>query len=332
MDPRRLGHGDNSGLSDEDLADIVCIIHPATESAIEATQAIMETYPDLAVSRPNTPVKVRAGNPQPVAPGTFELAAKGLHSKDIAIRLSTKLKDPTAGFVFGRHSDRCDFPMTLRGKRAAKVSNRHFRIYVTKHNVVMLEDTSRNGTTVDNQKLESVAKENGAHFRKMLIHGSMISIDIAPETPMMFIVRIPNRSEYAEQLYEHNLQAYFARLDEAHARAQQALLKQANGAAGQMAPPDIFAVQNVSTTTISRNRAWKGGNKYNVGEKVGNGAFATVFKVFNKFDGTPMAAKEIEKRKFIRNGVLDVKVESEMKIMKSIKHVSSASQSLSDIF
>lgn len=40
-----------------------------------------------------------------------------------------------------------------------------------------------------------------------------------------------------------------------------------------------------------------------------------------KFDGTPFAAKELEKRRFIKNGVLDQKVENEIKIMSLIQHV-----------
>lgn len=41
----------------------------------------------------------------------------------------------------------------------------------------------------------------------------------------------------------------------------------------------------------------------------------------SKFDGRPFAAKELDKRKFLKNGVLDQKVENEMKIMQRAKHV-----------
>jgi len=58
-----------------------------------------------------------------------------------------------------------------------------------------------------------------------------------------------------------------------------------------------------------------------VGE-IGRGAFATVYKVTSKFDGLPYAAKELDKTKFMRNGILDQKVENEMKIMQRVKHVS----------
>jgi hypothetical protein len=40
-----------------------------------------------------------------------------------------------------------------------------------------------------------------------------------------------------------------------------------------------------------------------------------------KLTGHPYAAKELDKRKFMKNGVLDQKVENEMRIMQKIKHV-----------
>lgn len=82
--------------------------------------------------------------------------------------------------------------------------------------------------------------------------------------------------------------------------------------------PDDLTQDNVARLS----REWTGSNsKYNRVSKIGQGAFATVYKVTLKFDGRPYAAKEIDKRKFIKNGVLDQKVENEMKIMQRVKHV-----------
>lgn len=58
---------------------------------------------------------------------------------------------------------------------------------------------------------------------------------------------------------------------------------------------------------------------------IGKGAFATVHKVTSKYDGSPYAAKELDKRRFMKNGVLDQKVENEMKIMQKVHHVSTIS-------
>ena len=44
-----------------------------------------------------------------------------------------------------------------------------------------------------------------------------------------------------------------------------------------------------------------------------------------KYDGTVYAAKELEKRRFVKNGIMDQKVDQEMRIMSSIKHVSPSS-------
>jgi serine/threonine protein kinase len=68
-------------------------------------------------------------------------------------------------------------------------------------------------------------------------------------------------------------------------------------------------------------KEWKGGHKYNKIGTIGKGAFAVVYKITAKFDGVPYAAKELEKRRFIKNGILDQKIESEMNIMRKIQHV-----------
>lgn len=84
-----------------------------------------------------------------------------------------------------------------------------------------------------------------------------------------------------------------------------------------MAEPDP------SVTSVGRTiREWKGGAKYNKIGTIGKGAFAIVYKITRKYDGVPYAAKELEKRRFMKNGILDQKVENEMKIMQRIEHVS----------
>lgn len=65
---------------------------------------------------------------------------------------------------------------------------------------------------------------------------------------------------------------------------------------------------------------WSGSDKYNRIGQIGKGAFATVYKVTCKFTGEPYAAKELDKRRFMKNGVLDQKVENEMNIMQKVQH------------
>ena len=75
---------------------------------------------------------------------------------------------------------------------------------------------------------------------------------------------------------------------------------------------------------------WTGSGKYNRVGTIGKGAFAVVYKVTAKYDGKPYAAKELDKRRFMKNGVLDQKVETEMKIMQRVQHVSQTLRSISD--
>lgn len=83
--------------------------------------------------------------------------------------------------------------------------------------------------------------------------------------------------------------------------------------------------------TVGRSiREWKGGNKYNKVGCIGKGAFAVVYKITDKFDGIPYAAKELEKRRFMKNGVLDQKVDTEMNIMRKIQHVSETKHNISN--
>lgn len=70
-------------------------------------------------------------------------------------------------------------------------------------------------------------------------------------------------------------------------------------------------------------RPWNGSEKYHRIGEIGRGAFATVWKVTSRFDGLPYAAKELDKRKFMKDGVLDQKVENELNIMQRVMHASS---------
>lgn len=76
-------------------------------------------------------------------------------------------------------------------------------------------------------------------------------------------------------------------------------------------------------------REWTGSDRYNRVGQIGKGAFATVHKVTSKYDGRPYAAKELDKRRFMKDGVLDQKVDNEMKIMRSVAHVSRPSLEVS---
>lgn len=54
--------------------------------------------------------------------------------------------------------------------------------------------------------------------------------------------------------------------------------------------------------------------------QIGKGAFATVYQLATKMTGKLLAAKELQKRRFMKNGMLDKKIDNEMKIMQDLRH------------
>ena len=77
-----------------------------------------------------------------------------------------------------------------------------------------------------------------------------------------------------------------------------------------------------ATGDYNHGMHWDGGIKYNVVNYIGKGAFAMVFKISGVSDGEVYAAKQIEKRRFIKDGQLGSKVHHEISIMERLRHVS----------
>lgn len=211
VDPRRLGQQGDSGLSTDDLANICCILHPITLPACKAAADVYHTTPQHAISAESA-VQIREhGDISDVQ--DFELDAEGIVSCDIALRLSSSLKDAPSGFVFGRNKGRCDIVMGNH-QVCKRISNVHFRIYINEYGVIMLEDQSTNGTAVDGLLLRGKDKENGHEYRHTLEHGSIITLTMTePEIDYRFTVRIPPRDDDAEDAYQRNLTAHFLRMN-----------------------------------------------------------------------------------------------------------------------
>lgn len=208
----------------------------------------------------------------------------------------------------------------------------------------MIEDQSTNGTFVDNNLLTSHPKETKeAITRWVLSSGTLIKIYLHKEIrDLTFRVRIPRRDDDYDRTYIGKVEDYFLR------HGLQAPVDTVGAGPGghvnlfrtpaQPPPPqqqtrrldhEPTEMQQRSpskrreTHNVMR-REWSGSGKYNRIGTIGKGAFAVVYKVTSKYDGRPYAAKELEKRRFIKNGVLDQKVENEMKIMQRVQHVSVA--------
>lgn len=293
QDPRRLGRN-NSGLADEELADVLCILHPTSEAACEAVKYVAEVAPQHVA--PNNDL---IGDDY----DSFELQDSGSVSRDIALRFSSDLKNQEMGFVFGRSAKFCDIPL-VRNDNEKQLSNQHFRVFLNPSGTLMLQDTSTNGTFVDGLRL-LCKKGSRVHHQaqngdtRMLTQGGYVSVVGGKKNEeIKFMIRLPRRGEY-NQAYLDNAERWIALVN------------------GQKSK--LTALSTVSENLYGMH--WNGGEDYNVTGNLGKGAFATVYKIATKRDGVVFAAKELDKRRFMKNGILDLKVENEMKIMQSLRHV-----------
>ncbi|EON97264.1 putative meiosis-specific serine threonine-protein kinase mek1 protein [Phaeoacremonium minimum UCRPA7] len=270
VDPRRLGK-QNSGFSDDDISDIVCLLLPYSDSARREVSKIALRSSRHMVARDDAD-NVDIDYALEDDAERFELTPRSAGEHAIVLRLSADVKNPLQGFTFGRNASRCDICFTNDPHK--RLSNIHFRIYLNEYGVLMLEDQSTNGTIVDGTLLRAKSRPR-EETKRTLTSGTKIQILMHAEgLDLEFLVRIPRREGEYERAYRENLISYMHRLQ----------------------------------------------SMYNRVGQIGKGAFATVYKVTSKFDGKPYAAKELDKRKFMKNGVLDQKVENEMNIMQKIEH------------
>ncbi|OQD88845.1 hypothetical protein PENANT_c003G00302 [Penicillium antarcticum] len=282
-DPRRMGMN-NSGLEDQDVSDIICTLHPNSRVTHDAVAATRKLNPQHILQRDALDYESQTA------------------TMDLALRLSSNVQNLGMGFCFGRNPARCDVLLTV-DDGAKRVSNAHFRIYLTGDGILMLQDTSTNGTIVDNCRLRKTQKENS----RMLVNGSVIQVVIGDHASdeVRFLVRIPPREGFAVQ-YEKNLRNYFRRVVDAAPTHKE------------------HTGPHPSVLTWSSSKPygmhWTGGSMYNVTGQIGKGAFATVYKIATKQQGAIFAAKELDKRRFMKNGILDQKVDNEMKIMRDLTH------------
>lgn len=122
----------------------------------------------------------------------------------IALRFSAKVKLRSQGFTFGRNPGRCDICL----KQDPRLSNIHFRIYLNEHGVLMIEDSSTNGTIVD-EVLLRYKPVNQFPRKRTLNSGSKIKILLADNgNDLVFLVRVPRREGRHLAEYQRNLDVY----------------------------------------------------------------------------------------------------------------------------
>jgi serine/threonine protein kinase len=286
-DPRRLGlHG--SGMTGYDAANVICILHPTSPAAHDAVAATIWQNPNHII--PNADLIADDDE------SLFDPAARiEPSSREIALRLSSPVKNSEMGFVFGRNPEKSDVLLT-KDSGDHGVSGRHFRIYFNKDGVLMLQDTSTNGTLLDEKHLKCKQKRGTDEGSHMLQSGMFICIGSKNGKEIKFLVRVPNRGD-RQDAYNANLEKYV------------------RGLPGPKSKLVLGAVEN------SYGMYWNGGSIYNVIGCLGKGAFATVYKLATKKDGHVYAAKELNKSRFrIAGSIPDVKFDNEIQIMKDLRH------------
>ncbi|KAF2270425.1 kinase-like protein [Lojkania enalia] len=301
MDPRRMGRN-NSGLDDKDIADVLAILHPTSPSAIKAVENTADRRPELILFRnshdsyedDNTDIEEQ----ETIIIDKLHEQSSPRVGNDLALRMSSNLRSFQLGFVFGRNPHSTDIVFGQdSGKR---ISNQHFRIYVNTDGIVMLEDMSTNGTLVDNLLLKN--KDPRFQSVRMLASGSIICINSVNDAEMIkFVVRIPSRVSHMER-FNTNLKAFLMKCNPGRPNLQATLQR--------------LGKHQYGGPTMK----WDGGPDYNIIGLLGKGAFATVYKLATKMDGKLVAAKELEKRRFMKNGQLDKKIDNEMRIMRDLRH------------
>ncbi|OAA56569.1 serine/threonine-protein kinase-like protein [Niveomyces insectorum RCEF 264] len=330
LDPRRLGK-QNSGFTDEDIADIVCLLFPYTSNARSEAARLAREGSSFVIGRDEAQ-NVDVDYTYEDFAGNFGLSAANPGTGPaFVLRLSASVKNPLQGFTFGRNAARCD--ICFNNDSLRRLSNVHFRIFINNHGVLMLQDQSTNGTVVDEVLLK--ARREGVPNMRTLSSGTKISILLQNNAhDLEFLVRVPRREGQYELAYQRNLHTYLERIAALAGATNNGGTAQRTIAAGPAGVVNLFPHEPQTTPAIANRtppqfasspadglpREWNGSNSYNRVGQIGKGAFATVHKVTSKFDGRPYAAKELDKRRFIKDGVLDQKVENEMKIMQNIQH------------
>ncbi|KAJ3474881.1 hypothetical protein NLG97_g9653 [Lecanicillium saksenae] len=109
VDPRRVGQ-QNSGFTDEEVSDIVCILYPHSESARQEVQRLVQQASPFIIGRDVADDAVEPDYDLEDRASQFESHGGGAlgSSHAIILRLSTAPKTPAAGFAFGRNPGRCD--------------------------------------------------------------------------------------------------------------------------------------------------------------------------------------------------------------------------------
>ena len=206
-------------LSEDDEADIIAILHPSSVSAHTCVSLTAAAAPQHILQNHN---QSQIQESSISDDEDSSRSSKSAQTQDIALRFSSRVYNLCSGFYFGRTPMRSD--ILLCGRDNKSVSSRHFRIFINKNGILMLEDTSINGTVVDRMVIHGGKGhlQRGAQQPMITLHhGAIIempTITSGNGESVRFIVAIPSR-DGARSRYRQNLFAYLACIAQEERRA-----------------------------------------------------------------------------------------------------------------
>ena len=369
--------GFNSMLSEQDEGDIICILLPTSPAAHEAVDLTFDAAPQHILQNHDISHIYKAPDKQMTTetrlgdnsdqeelntqiPDSNQASSPG-SARDIALRFSSKVHNLGLGFVFGRNAARCDLLLSNNDM----ISNRHFRIFMKNNGSLMVEDTSTNGTIVDNDVLhgpKAINPDPGAQSQHAIWNGDTIELPLHKGKErgqsIRFSVKLPQRSEVGLEKYSQNCVAYIKCVEQAERQYGFITEAKRKGNAPMIPPvscqtliqvlvppfltqqqvpmhalpphlgpgtsPQTMSLLTAATAGNPYGMQWSGGPKYNVVGTIGQGAFATVYKLSSKKDGLVFAAKQLDKNRFAKDGTLSSKMYNELNLIKGLRHVSAA--------
>ncbi|KAF7556111.1 hypothetical protein G7Z17_g1593 [Cylindrodendrum hubeiense] len=337
VDPAKPQTQQERDIPSIDISSTICVLHPASETARLDVQHLLDKASPNVFVKASGIKQLPKDSPQSLnykLQPDFDFNHRLSSRNDVGdyviiLDLSIKPKNPAAGFTFGRSSRRCDVALVNDPHR--RISNVHFSIYVDEDGTAMIEDHSTNGTVVDSQLLgwdiPAEGRSDPVVTKWTLDSGMIITVLLNDEaSDLKFRVQIPDRNEIQKDLYAQNVKNFFI---------QHNIKRQSETSTSRSSDDDSLYISKLKQqsslqsevdasesvqSTIMCDRQWDDSGKYLVKEVVRKGASTTVYKVVSRFDGRLYAAKEIQKRRFMRNGILDQRFYNETQILKQIHH------------
>ena len=305
-----LQPGRRSPFEIPDAEDIICLLRPNSVPAYNIVENAARNTPQHVLFED---MNGDLTEDVPMDEGRSPVEPLKVNPRSLALRMSSNLRDLPLGFVFGREPKLADINLST-GPQFKRISARHFRIYFNDSHILMIEDQSTNGTRVDRHNISC----KSAQPRRMLSEGTQIAVAVYgdPSTrtvhEAIFTVSLPERDS---REYAKNLNEYVQRIN----KAKNA--RKPNGVFVDPGPPSANLL-TAGTSQFHHGMHWSGHPKYKVVGKIGNGAFATVYQLSSVEEGNLLAAKEIDIKRVVKDGIMNQKVNNELAIMKRLSHVS----------